>query len=47
MYVGCVSGASEMHQYLEIIENSAFPKAKVHKQKEIPLPESLLAEYYD
>jgi len=41
MYVGCVSGASEMHQYLEIIENS------VHKQKEIPLPESLLAEYYD
>jgi ubiquinone/menaquinone biosynthesis C-methylase UbiE len=45
MYAGCVSGASEMTEYLKIIENSGFLKLKVHKQKEISLPESLLSEY--
>lgn len=45
MYAGCVSGASEMTEYLKIIENSGFLKLKVHKQKEISLPESLLSKY--
>lgn len=45
MYAGCVSGASEMTEYLKIIENSGFLKLKVHKQKEISLPESLLSTY--
>jgi len=47
MYVGCVSGASEISQYLNYIENSGFRNVKVHKQKEIALPESILSEYYD
>jgi ubiquinone/menaquinone biosynthesis C-methylase UbiE len=45
MYVGCVSGASEITEYLKIIENSGFSKIIVHKQKEISLPESLLLAY--
>ncbi len=47
MYVGCVSGASEISQYLSYIENSGFRNVKVHKQKEIALPELILSEYYD
>jgi len=45
MYAGCVSGASKMTEYLKIIENSGFLNVKVHKQKEIILPDSLLSEY--
>ena len=47
MYAGCVSGASEMNEYLTIVENMGFLNAKVHKQKEIRLPDSLLSEYND
>lgn len=47
MYAGCVSGASEMNEYLKIVEDSGFLKVKVHKQKEIRLPETLLSEYND
>lgn len=45
MYAGCVSGASEMKAYLKIIEDNGFLNINVHKEKEIKLPESLLAEY--
>jgi arsenite methyltransferase len=47
MYAGCVSGASEMNQYLKIITDSGFHNINIHKQKEIKLPESLLSEYND
>ena len=47
MYAGCVSGASEMNEYLKIVEDSGFMNVKVHKQKEIKLPETLLSEYND
>jgi SAM-dependent methyltransferase len=47
MYAGCVSGASEMNEYLKIIENSGFINVKVHKEKEIKLPDSLLSQYND
>jgi SAM-dependent methyltransferase len=47
MYAGCVSGASEMNEYLKIVESSGFVNGKVHKQKEIKLPDSLLSEYND
>lgn len=47
MYAGCVSGASELFNYLKIIENSEFKNIKVHKQKEILLPDSLLKNYSD
>ena len=47
MYTGCISGASEMNEYLNIIKDSGFLKIKVHKEKEIKLPDSLLSEYND
>jgi len=47
MYAGCVSGASEMTEYLKIAEDTGFLNVRVHKQKEIKLPDSLLAEYND
>ena len=47
MYAGCVSGASEMTEYLKIVKDAGFLNVRVHKQKEIKLPDSLLAEYND
>ena len=47
MYAGCVSGASEMNEYLKIIKETGFVNVKVQKQKEIKLPETLLSEYND
>jgi ubiquinone/menaquinone biosynthesis C-methylase UbiE len=47
MYAGCVSGASEMNEYIKIVEDSGFVNVKVHKQKEIKLPETFLSEYND
>jgi arsenite methyltransferase len=47
MYAGCISGASEMVEYLKIVETAGFLNIKVHKQKQIKLPDSLLAEYND
>jgi arsenite methyltransferase len=45
MYAGCVAGASEMDEYLEIIEKKGFREITIHKQKEITMPEDLLAKY--
>jgi arsenite methyltransferase len=45
MYAGCVSGASEINEYLKIVEQARFLNVKIHKQKEIKLPDSLLSEY--
>ena len=45
MYAGCVSGASEMDEYLGIIKKKGFSEITIHKQKEISLPEDLLAKY--
>jgi hypothetical protein len=36
-----------MNEYLKIVENSGFLNVKIHKQKEIKLPDSLLSEYND
>jgi ubiquinone/menaquinone biosynthesis C-methylase UbiE len=47
MYAGCVSGASEMKEYLKIVDDSGFVNVSVHKQKEIQLPETLLSEFND
>jgi len=45
MYAGCVSGASDMSDYLGIIGNQGFKSITVHKQKEIKLPDELLSLY--
>ena len=46
MYAGCISGASEISEYLNIIKNSGFSETEVHKLKMIKLPDSLLLQYY-
>lgn len=45
MYVGCVSGAVNIDEYLEIIHKQGFIKIIVHKQKEITVPENVLEKY--
>ncbi len=45
MYAGCVSGALQMNEYLQIIEKQGFKNVTVHKQKEIAIPENVLANY--
>jgi len=47
MYAGCVSGAIEIDEYLEIIKQKGFKNSTVHKQKEISLPAEVLAKYLD
>jgi ubiquinone/menaquinone biosynthesis C-methylase UbiE len=47
MYVGCVSGASEISEYLKFIKEAGFDNLKVHKQKEIELPDSIISEFSD
>jgi len=45
MYAGCVSGAIEMDEYLDIINKQGFKNVTVHKQKEISIPEEVLINY--
>jgi len=45
MYVGCVSGAIGMEQYLAIIAEPGFKNITVHKQKAIAIPEEVLGKY--
>lgn len=45
MYAGCISGASQMDHYLQIINDTGFIETRVHKQKEISIPDELMAKY--
>ena len=45
MYVGCVSGAIELDEYLGLIKQNGFKNIQMHKQKEISLPDELLTKY--
>lgn len=45
MYAGCVSGASEITDYISFIENSGFRDIRIHKQIEIVLPDALISEF--
>ena len=45
MYVGCVSGAVEMQEYLEIISRQGFKNITVHKQNVIEIPKEVLEKY--
>lgn len=47
MYAGCVSGAIEQDEYLGIIKQNGFQNIRIHKQKEISLPDELLKKYLD
>ncbi len=45
MYAGCISGALQQDEYLNIIDDAGFMNIEIKKTKETPLPENLLKEY--
>ena len=45
MYVGCISGAVGIDEYLEIINRQGFKNVTIHKQKEISIPIDVLQKY--
>jgi arsenite methyltransferase len=45
MYAGCVSGAIQKDEYLEIISESNFENITIQKEKPIVLPDDILLQY--
>jgi arsenite methyltransferase len=45
MYAGCVSGAIQKNVYLEVINQNGFANVAIKKEKEITLPDDILATY--
>lgn len=45
LYAGCVSGAIEEKEYLQIINNAGFTNVEIKKSKKIELPEEVLKLY--
>jgi ubiquinone/menaquinone biosynthesis C-methylase UbiE len=45
MYAGCVSGAVQEEEYMQIIKNTGFTNAEIRKVKKIELPDEILRQY--
>jgi ubiquinone/menaquinone biosynthesis C-methylase UbiE len=45
MYAGCVSGALQQDEYLNIIEKTGFKKIEIKKSKRVDLPDDVLNQY--
>ncbi len=45
MYAGCVSGAIQQDEYIEIIKSAGFSDIEIKKTKVIELPDEILKEY--
>jgi arsenite methyltransferase len=45
LYAGCVSGAIQKQEYLDIIKEAGFTNIRVQKEKEIILPGEILRQY--
>ncbi|HUR64929.1 MAG TPA: arsenite methyltransferase [Chitinophagaceae bacterium] len=45
LYAGCVSGAIQKEDYLNIIEETGFKNMTLQKEKVITIPEEILARY--
>jgi SAM-dependent methyltransferase len=45
MYAGCVSGAIQKDEYLDIVRKAGFTNVTVQKEKEIVLPDDILLTY--
>jgi SAM-dependent methyltransferase len=45
MYAGCVAGAIQMEDYLELIRDAGFQNLMVQKQKPILIPDEILLAY--
>jgi len=47
MYAGCVSGAVQKEEYLQIIRNSGFINLTVQKERRITIPDEILLQFVD
>jgi arsenite methyltransferase len=45
MYAGCVAGAIQKEEYLNIVKEAGFKEIKVQKEKQIELPDEILKGY--
>jgi arsenite methyltransferase len=45
MYAGCVAGAIQQDEYLQLIQEAGFTDIKIQKQKRISLPDEILSQY--
>jgi len=45
MYAGCVSGAVQKEEYLDIVKKTGFKNIQIRKEKEIILPDEILVNY--
>ena len=45
MYAGCVAGAVQQEEYLDIIKQTGFKNAVIKKSKQVTLPDNILKEY--
>lgn len=45
LYAGCVSGALQKSDYLDIIEKAGFKNIKIQKEKAITVPDEILLNY--
>lgn len=45
MYAGCVSGAIQKEDYLQLISDAGFSNIRIQKEKEIHVPDDILEKY--
>ena len=45
MYAGCISGAIQKEEYLQIIKEAGFTNIKIQKEKKIIIPDEILSVY--
>ncbi len=45
MYAGCISGAIQKDDYLQIVKDAGFVNLKIQKEKKIILPDEILSAY--
>lgn len=45
MYAGCVAGAIQKSDYLQLIEDQGFQNIKIQKEKPIVIPDDILGKY--
>lgn len=45
LYTGCVAGAMQKDEYLDVIRQAGFVNLTIDKEREYSLPEGLLAQY--
>ncbi len=47
LYAGCIAGASEINDYLNIIKATGFTNIVIHKEVKIDLPQEIVKKYYN